>query len=421
MPRSIYRFLAMLLLIGLLCQTRAGQSAAPLPRTPQQPVHTLPGVGPAQPGPAAQDLSGATAQERSGAAATFASTLKAVVFTGPIDGDNGDWTLDEIANAKLAAAALRTYGVSVQEFYPNQANGTWENIKAAANGAHILIYRGHGVYWGDMPYPPVGGFYLKNGVFVSNEMIRTELHPAKNFIVMLYGCFTAGSAGNDPISIDLTEAKRRVAMYASPFFDLGAAGYYADWFGEAFPSYINALFQGKTQRQAYEGFFDYASSLTWRGTLPGYSANSLYLGWDNWYDPKPNWNDAFAGQAERTLVDLFDTRMQLSTTQVTYLAESIFPAQTFPVTISSSSDTSFHWSVSSSTLPAWLTVVGPAEGESGEALQLRIDPALVGGVESVNLQVQAASAEVTNGSQVITTALKVVPQVWFTYLPGLGR
>jgi hypothetical protein len=409
MPRRLLSFLALVLLWGLVCQPVTAQTASPVPRLPRQPAAVPPGVE----RPAL--VTGAPGQ-----APAFASGLKAVVFTGPIDGDNGDWTLDEINNAKAAAAALRSYGVSVQEFYPNQANGTWENIKAAAVGAHFLIYRGHGVYWGDMPYPPVGGFYLKNGVFVSNDMIRSELHPAKNFIVMLYGCFTAGSSGDDPISIDVNEAKRRVVMYAQPFFDLGAAGYYADWFGEAFPSYVNSLFQGKTQRQAYENFFDYNSSQVWRGTFPG-SSNALFLGWDNWYAPMPNWNDAFAGQAEKTLADLFDTRMLVSTTRVTYLAEGAFPAQTFPVYITSSNANAFHWSVSSGTLPAWLSLAGAAEGSSGDALLLRIDPAQVGGVESIQLQVQAGSEEVSNGTQQITASLMVVPQVWFNYLPALGK
>ncbi|MBE0696150.1 MAG: hypothetical protein IH586_04440, partial [Anaerolineaceae bacterium] len=327
----------------------------------------------------------------------------------------------EIANAKQAAAALRSYGVTVAEFYPNQSNGTWENIKAAANGAHILIYRGHGVYWSDMPYPNVGGFYLKNDVFVSNEMIRSELHPAKNFLVMLYGCFTAGSAGNDSISINVNEAKRRVAMYSDPFFDIGAAGYYADWFGEAFPSYIQALFQGKTQRQAYEGFFDYSSSMTWRGFHPDHSSANLWLGWDNWYAPLPNWNNAFAGDGEKTLADLFDTRMVLSTSRVTYLAEDAFPARTFQVYINSTSATPFEWSVNSAELPSWLSLGGPNHGASGDALDLLIDPALVGGAESISLQVEATTPNIGNSIQTVTAALKIVPEVSFLFLPVLSR
>lgn len=400
------RLFSLLLLSLIFGNTTAVQGVAPIPRTPETPVRA---PWSEQPRPS----SPLDAGEQS---LSLATPLKAVVFVGPIDGEDGDWTLSEIASARQTAAALRSHGVSVQEFYPNQANGTWSNIKAAAEGAHFLIYRGHGVYWSAMPTPIVGGFALKDA-FVSNEMIRSELHPAKNFIVMLYGCFTAGSSGNDVSSISLSEAQRRVAMYSDPFFDIGAGGYYADWFGDAFTSYVNSLFANKTQGQAYEAFYDYNASMVWRGNHPDHSSLSMWLGWDNWYAPMPNYNNAFAGNPDATLGDLFDSRMVLSSTGITYLAETDYPARTYQVVVSSSSSTSLTWTVSGASLPPWLSLDGPSEGVSGQAFRFTVDPAQANGVKSAVLMVSTAAPNVSDTSQQVEIRLEIVDVVNTVYLP----
>jgi hypothetical protein len=171
--------------------------------------------------------------------------MKAVLIGAPIDGDQGSWTTKEIQHLKLAASALRINGVQVYEFYA--PNNNWEEIKSAANGAQILMYRGHGVYDGSTPPKWVGGFALKDK-FASSDDIQRDLKLAPGAIVMLYGCFTAGNSGFDIGQIDEREADRRVAMYARPFIDMGCSGYYANWFGDAFQQFIVGLFAGKSLR-----------------------------------------------------------------------------------------------------------------------------------------------------------------------------
>jgi hypothetical protein len=163
--------------------------------------------------------------------------LKAVLLVGPIDGNDGDWTQAEIANMELAATELEAHSVTVYRFYPGDSD--WAQIEAAAEGAHFLLYRGHGVYDGNLPHPNVGGFSLSSGYY-SPDRIRQNLHLAPDAIVMLYGCFTTGSssAEGDRHDIGITEAGRRVAQYSDPFFDIGAAGYYANWFGNAFQQFL---------------------------------------------------------------------------------------------------------------------------------------------------------------------------------------
>lgn len=414
----IRRFLLLVLMVTTLSPQgltsiapHTAQAGSLGPQTPEAPVQAPEGISLSSsqlPQPAANGLENLP-------------PLKAVVFVGPIDGENGEWTLSEINSAQETASALRSYGVTVQEFYPNQPNGTWQNIKNAANGAHFIIYRGHGVYWSEMPYPVVGGFALKD-TFVSSDMIRNELKPAQNFIVMLYGCFTAGSAGNDTITVSLEEARRRVEMYSDPFFDIGAGGYYADWFGEAFTSYVHSLMQGKTQQQAYEGFFDYNSSKIWRGNHQGHPSSALWLGWDNWYPPEPNWNNAFVGDPNKTIKQLFEqTSMMLSPNDIGYLAEADFPKRIFRVQIQSSTTKTFNWTATVSSSQTWLTSVTPRQGTSGAYLTLEIDPSKDVDGGTTTIHVTTSDPNIVQPAQDITVTLKIVPEVNFIYLPAVAR
>jgi hypothetical protein len=228
--------------------------------------------------------------------------LKAVLLVGPIDGNTGTWTMREIANMELAAQVLNDHGVEVHKFYPG--TGTFAEIEAAADGAHFLLYRGHGVYDGKIPNPTVGGFYLSSGYY-SPDRIKTNLHLAPNAIVMLYGCFTAGSssAPGDELDIGITEASRRVAQYSAPFFHAGASGYYANWFGNAFESFLNYLFAGQTLGQSYESYFDFNNQTVYRTVHPDFPTLQMWVDKDNWEYWK--YNNAFVGLADKTLMDLF--------------------------------------------------------------------------------------------------------------------
>ncbi|MBN1992598.1 MAG: DUF11 domain-containing protein [Anaerolineae bacterium] len=235
--------------------------------------------------------------------------LKAVLLVGPIDGDGGSWTTEEKQNMDLAAAELQAHGVTVYKFYT--PNNNWEQIKTAANGAHFLFYRGHGVYSGDMPPTWVGGFALKDK-FVSSDDIRNDLNLAPNAIVMLYGCFTAGSssaAGEG--QIDITEAKRRVGMYAHPFVDLNISGYYANWFGNAFQMYVRYLFAGQTLGKAYESYFDFNAATVDRSTYPHNAAYVMWLDKDYWSE-RWQYNNAFVGKPEVDLQEAMGPHLQLT-------------------------------------------------------------------------------------------------------------
>jgi hypothetical protein len=227
--------------------------------------------------------------------------LKAVLLVGPIDGDNGQWTVAEKNNMEKAARELEANGVTVYRFYT--PDNQWDQIVAAARGAHFFFYRGHGVYWSDLPNPTVGGLALKDR-FISSEDIRRDLRLAANAIVMVYGCFTAGSSSLAGDVISSSEAQRRIAQYSDPFFDAGAGGYFANWYGDAFQQFVRYLFQGKTQGKAYENFFDYNPNTVERFTHPNHANLSMWMDHDV-SGGANQYNFAFAGKASKTLQDLF--------------------------------------------------------------------------------------------------------------------
>lgn len=155
--------------------------------------------------------------------------LKAVAIVGDVGANTSSYKTDMDA----AVAKLRDYGVSVTRFYYGDTGFTWSEIVAAAQGAHFLLYMGHGVYGGSMPYPDwVGGFYLGDGQFVAPDQIRNDLAgrlAGDSIMIFSHACFTAGSAGNDtPSWLPQSEAERRVKMYADPFTDVGMEAYFAN-------------------------------------------------------------------------------------------------------------------------------------------------------------------------------------------------
>ena len=109
-----------------------------------------------------------------------------------------------IYNAKRYATQARRYGASVYEIYSPHA--TWARVKAAAQGANVLIYLGHG-----NGYPsPYGAFsaYTKDGLGLNatsgrqlqQQVLRRVLHRptyiklAPNAVVILNRlCYASGN------------------------------------------------------------------------------------------------------------------------------------------------------------------------------------------------------------------------------------
>jgi len=403
--RILISFLALLALLAFPAAGRV-QAQALQPHTPDLPPQTPQEVSPGEP-----------ALQTAALTALNLPPLKAVLIVGPIDGDSGTWTQQEIANMELAAQELEKHGVTVYRFYTPSNN--WEQIKSAASGAHFLFYRGHGIYWSDMPYPTVGGFALKDR-FYSSADIQRDLKLAKNAIVMMYACFSAGSASNDTIPVTQAEARRRVGEYSQPFLALGAGGYFANWFGDAFQQYVRFLFEGKTLGQAYQSFYDYEASKTVQTTHPTFPSIPMWLGYDEWYNPKLQWNNAFVGDPAQTLESLFAPAMQVSSPTVAAMLEPVSAPQTFKVQITASNGASFNWSAAAvGSKPAWLNFT--ASGLSSQPMQITLQPTGATGTYEAQIQVNPVGMSLLNAPQIITVRLIQTTQINRVMIPLILR
>jgi hypothetical protein len=377
--------------------------------------------------PTNSTLTAGSSPQLSAATTLSLPALKAVVIVGPIDGSNGSWTNQEKANADLAANELSANGVTVYKFYT--PNAKWDDIKAAANGAQFLIYRGHGIAWNTSPTPPVGGFDIDgpNGgnLLYSSADIQANLKLAPNAIVMIYACFAAGGSSTDTAVISSAEAIRRVGEYSAPFLALGASAYYSDWYGDSFQAYIRSLFQGATLVNAYKAFGDYDPNQVISTTHPANASIPLYISYDTWANytpPSPQYDDVFAGQPNKTLQDLFaPPTLLLSSQNVTYLAQPDYGARDFTVNVTSNTSSSFNWSTSVSpsgaSTPNWLTF--NTSGAKGSPITFTIQPQ--SGVGTYKADIQVSSSDSSLQPQIVHVSLVVVNKVIPVFLPTIKR
>jgi hypothetical protein len=158
-----------------------------------------------------------------------AASLKVVIVVGPV----GSSTNDYRDSAREYARFARQYGAKVTEIYTPYA--TWSKVKAAAQGANMLIYLGHG-----NGYPsPYGAFskYTRDGmglnkaVSTSNSNVKywgeyyidTQIQLAPNAVVILNRlCYASGNSEWGQANPTKTTAVKRVDNYGAGFLRAGA-------------------------------------------------------------------------------------------------------------------------------------------------------------------------------------------------------
>ena len=134
-----------------------------------------------------------------------ASQVKVVIVVGPVEGNTAKY----ISHARSYAALARSYGASVNEVY--SPNATWTKVQAAAKGANIFIYLGHGNGY-PSPYGPFSAL-RRNGMGLNGSFghgnynvkywgqtyMRTGLHLATNSVVLLnHLCYASGDSEPRP-------------------------------------------------------------------------------------------------------------------------------------------------------------------------------------------------------------------------------
>lgn len=155
---------------------------------------------------------------------------KVVVVVGAVEGLTASYRADA---DKIAAEALK-YTPNVIKIY--SPNATWAKVKAAAQGASIFVYLGHG-YGFPSPYRAILSPSVQNGLglneiggiddndkkYYGETFIANEIRLAKDAIVLLnHLCYSAGSSESGHAEPTMSVARQRVDNYASGFIKAGA-------------------------------------------------------------------------------------------------------------------------------------------------------------------------------------------------------
>lgn len=177
-----------------------------------------------------------------------ARTIKVVIIVGPVGSSTGKY----IASAKKYASQARGYGAKVIEIY--SPNATWSRVKAAAQGANLLIYLGHGngspSPYGAFQRNTKDGFGLNRVAGAGNSntkywgeyYIDRDIQLAPNAVVILNRlCYASGNSEWGRANPAKSTAIKRVDNYGAGFLRAGARAVFAHAIENAGPT-IKALF-----------------------------------------------------------------------------------------------------------------------------------------------------------------------------------
>ena len=216
-----------------------------------------------------------------------AAGMKVVVIVGPV----GSSTANYIYNARRYASQARSYGATVVEIY--SPNATWARVKAAAQGAKVLIYLGHG----NGSPSPYGAFsqYTKDGFGLNSSAghgnantkyygeyyIDTQIKLAANAVVILNRlCYASGNSEWGAANPTNDVARQRVDNFGTGFLRANARAVFAEGITNA--SYIlYGLF--RTNRTIGSIF---QSSSNWSGAYDFQFQSRRNPAYRAWMDPK---------------------------------------------------------------------------------------------------------------------------------------
>ena len=167
--------------------------------------------------------------------AASAASIKVVVIVGPV----GSKTTEYRSSGRYYASLARQRGASVTEIY--SPNATWARVKAAAQGANLLIYLGHG-----NGYPsPYGAFQrlTKDGFglnatanngnantrYWGEYYIDRDIQLAPNAVVILNRlCYASGNSEWGSANPTKATAVKRIDNYGAGFLRAGAKAVFAE-------------------------------------------------------------------------------------------------------------------------------------------------------------------------------------------------
>ena len=163
------------------------------------------------------------------------STAKVVIVVGPVGSHNKHYKADA---RDIADEARRHTSNVVTIFTPN---ATWPAVRAAAQGASVFVYLGHGNGWPSI-YPPFQtitkdglGLDPQSGadgdkhVYYGEDYIRNGIRFAPNAVVLLYHlCYASGNTEPGLSQGTFAQARERVDNYGAGFIGAGARAVIAE-------------------------------------------------------------------------------------------------------------------------------------------------------------------------------------------------
>jgi hypothetical protein len=180
----------------------------------------------------------------------IAASPKVVIVVGATEGTTPAYRADA---DKIYAEAIK-YTPNVIKIY--SPNATWAKVKAAAQGASIFVYLGHG-YGFPSPYRPalspdvqdgmglnaIGGVNDSDKKYYGESLIASDIRFAKNAVVILnHLCYSAGSSETGYAEPTVAVAKERVDNFASGWIRAGARMVMADSWTAAPVAAVKAIF-----------------------------------------------------------------------------------------------------------------------------------------------------------------------------------
>jgi hypothetical protein len=178
---------------------------------------------------------------------------KVVLIVGPAGAATPYYK--RLADATAAAAAAYTSNI-VKVYSPD---ATWPAVKAALQGASLVVYLGHGNGWPsiyrDSLYPvSQDGFGLNPHAgaadahqYFGEAQIGSEIKLAKNAIVVFsHLCYASGNTEPGLAEGTLDQAQQRVDNYAAGFFKAGAGAVIADAYLSP-TYYVTSVLRGQSR------------------------------------------------------------------------------------------------------------------------------------------------------------------------------
>jgi hypothetical protein len=189
-----------------------------------------------------------------------ADQVKVVIVVGPVEGSTAHYK----SAAKSYAALARSFGAYVVEVYSPKA--TWAKVKAAAKGANVFIYLGHGNGY-PSPYGPfaadrrngmglnkTSGHGNSNVKYYGQTHMKSGLDLAPNSVVLLnHLCYASGNSEPGRALPSKTTANKRADGYGTGFLRTGAKAVFANGHGSLSSILTDIFTTDKTVAEMFQG------------------------------------------------------------------------------------------------------------------------------------------------------------------------